>query len=153
MEMRAGLVSFLTGSTCGDNCWHAREEVCRCSCGGANHGCLLAAGAEQPARTARIDGELMQLAAVGHYSEMCSQADQIHWRARKVEAVGWRPKMPRYPAHCKAATSAQIAKWPELSAYRELQGLDLYTASVTLLWISPETIATVERMEKEKGDK
>ena len=62
--------AILTGSTCGDNCWHAREEICRCSCGGANHGCLLADGAEQPVRTAKIDGGRYQLAGIGTLREL-----------------------------------------------------------------------------------
>lgn len=55
--------AILTGSTCGDACWHAREEVCRCSCGGKNHG-ILNHGGERPKRTARIDGNLYELVAV-----------------------------------------------------------------------------------------
>jgi hypothetical protein len=46
--------AVMTGSTCGDMCWHAREEVCRCSCGGANHGILTKGGA-QPKRTCKIE--------------------------------------------------------------------------------------------------
>jgi hypothetical protein len=59
-DIRLGI---LTGSTCGDACWHAREEICRCSCGGANHGCLNVGG-DRPQRTARIDGEFYELVGV-----------------------------------------------------------------------------------------
>lgn len=32
--------SILTDATCGEACWTAKEELCKCSCGGHNHGCL-----------------------------------------------------------------------------------------------------------------
>ena len=28
----------LTDAPCTSKCWHAEEDVCRCSCGGKNHG-------------------------------------------------------------------------------------------------------------------
>lgn len=34
------LEALYTEHTCGDACWHAHEDICRCSCGGRNHGCL-----------------------------------------------------------------------------------------------------------------
>lgn len=57
-------MAILTGSTCGDACWHAREDICRCSCGGANHGILLEAGAARPKRTCKIDGNFYELAGI-----------------------------------------------------------------------------------------
>lgn len=64
--------------TCGEACWHAREEVCRCSCGGRNHGCLRNAGGERPVRTAKIDGERYELLAVGARREVIDQAGEIN---------------------------------------------------------------------------
>lgn len=58
------LFSILTAATCGDGCWHAREEICRCSCGGANHGILTKHDGKQPQRTRRVKGELFELVAV-----------------------------------------------------------------------------------------
>lgn len=57
------LMAISTGSTCGDGCWHAREDVCRCSCGGANHGILLRGG-DRPQRTCKIDGNFYELAGI-----------------------------------------------------------------------------------------
>lgn len=56
-------ISILTAHTCGDACWHAREEICRCSCGGANHGILNRGGAA-PKRTCKIDGQFYELAGI-----------------------------------------------------------------------------------------
>ena len=61
------ILNILTEATCGDGCWHAREDVCRCSCGGRNHGILLSADGVRPQRTARIGGDLYELAAILPY--------------------------------------------------------------------------------------
>jgi hypothetical protein len=34
----SSLFAIMTEATCGEACWSAKEEVCRCSCGGKNHG-------------------------------------------------------------------------------------------------------------------
>ena len=38
------LLTELTEATCGFNCWLAKEHICRCSCGGKNHGIMLKEG-------------------------------------------------------------------------------------------------------------
>ena len=58
------VTSWLTQSTCADMCWYARENVCKCSCGGANHGVLLEEGVEQPKRTKQSKGYRYELEAV-----------------------------------------------------------------------------------------
>lgn len=62
---RSQLWAVVTSQTCGEACWHAREDVCRCSCGGKNHGCLKTTGGEQPVRQCKIAGHFYRLAAVG----------------------------------------------------------------------------------------
>lgn len=56
--------AILTQSTCGDACWHAREEICRCSCGGRNHGILRTEDGTRPQRTSKHDGHFYELVAV-----------------------------------------------------------------------------------------
>ena len=41
----------MTDATCGDACWAARSDVCRCSCDGKNHGITRTADGERPTRT------------------------------------------------------------------------------------------------------
>jgi hypothetical protein len=77
-------VAILTTQTCGETCWHAAEDVCRCSCGGRNHGCLTIDGAVRPVRTAKIDGERYALAGVGLRSDLIESAKAINgsqWRS------------------------------------------------------------------------
>lgn len=71
-------IAILTTQTCGDACWHAREDICRCSCGGRNHGCLRTGKGTRPERTSKIDGEMYRLKAVGHYSDLKGNASEIN---------------------------------------------------------------------------
>jgi len=77
----------LTGSTCAEPCWFAHEEVCRCSCGGRNHGCLNIPGAKRPERTCKIGGATYRLKAIGKYAEIVAEACEINRQAgyRSVE--------------------------------------------------------------------
>lgn len=76
-------IAVLTSQTCGEPCWHAREEICRCSCGGRNHGCLLVPGGEAPERTAKIDGDRYTLIAVGLWKDLIAEAKAINGRQWK----------------------------------------------------------------------
>lgn len=82
---RRAIFAILTTQTCGESCWHAKEDVCRCSCGGRNHGCLNHGG-EKPERTAKIAGHMYRLLAVGHSRDLYAQASEINRRQwRSVE--------------------------------------------------------------------
>ena len=56
-------MAILTGSTCGDACWHAHEDVCRCSCYGKNHG-ILTQGGTAPIRNSKVQGEFFELVSI-----------------------------------------------------------------------------------------
>ena len=131
MSFAAEVLAVLTGQTCGDSCWHAREAICRCSCGGANHGCLKVEGKDQPIRTSKINGRMRQLHAVGEYPDLMKQAEEMN-RANgpyridpvtyhdgtKGEYKYWYHETdPGAPAFLKCASKDQIARWPELAAW------------------------------------
>ena len=108
-------------ATCAEACWEAREDVCRCSCRGKNHGCLRTSDGMRPARTARIDGTRYRLEAAGY--------EGIHDSARAMNEAGGitfhyaDPSRDRMyadiPAKVRTATQDQVSRWPELAAYRE----------------------------------
>src|SRR6476469_507082 len=120
------LVAYLTEQTCGDACWHAREDICRCSCGGKNHGCLRDASGDQPVRTSRIDGYMYELQAVGY--DLDKVGDKINEDANLYGIYTYNTARSRdamyrgAPAKTRYATQSQVDRWPELAAYR---GLDL----------------------------
>ncbi len=120
------LQAVLTETTCGEACWKAREDVCRCSCGGKNHGCSKTVNGIKPDRTAKIDGFRYKLLAVGRRFQdgLSTQARNINYDAPKL-VIGlysrpWHDTDKGAPARIKSATKAQVAKWPELSAYRDV---------------------------------
>lgn len=135
------MLGIITGATCGDNCWYAREDTCRCSCGGANHGCLLTADGIKPERTSRIEGFMYTLTGSAPVaslrdteayrdecrnlqSELIRQADALnkasgftYYGAYNIGGMNARGT----PAKIRTATKSQVANWPELAAYRSNQ--------------------------------
>lgn len=129
----------LTETTCSEACWHAREEVCRCSCGGKNHGCLKVEGGTQPDRTAIVDGVRYVLKAFGPGVE--AEARTINEAAgiKFYGAATARKHWGYTPlAIVRKASANQVAKWPELASERErTAGMHRwqYAAATYLLWV------------------
>lgn len=147
------IFSIFSDITCGEACWYAKEDVCKCSCGGKNHGCLRTSDGHRPTRTAKIDGERYELVAVGE--KLYNEAEQL------IAGLGWQ-SIEHYKAwspitdednivsyhsthdhdmtqsggviRLKPASKSQIATWSELAAFRDLPA---YKA-VYLLWIRLE---------------
>lgn len=123
-------LAILTSTTCGEACWHALEDVCRCSCGGKNHGCLRDGNGVQPVRTRKIAGERYKLRAVGEGSrEIAEELNRRQWKQverpivthdgkRMQYKYRWRETDPGAPARVTYATQSEVERWPELAAYR-----------------------------------
>lgn len=106
------IVGYLSGHTCGDACWHARDAICHCSCGGKNHG-IFARGEAQPIRTAKINGAMYRLVEVGKHQ-------QIEKR-RFAEVIAMKHDWyfdPHGPWLAKPATKSALKNWPELAAFQ-----------------------------------
>ncbi len=61
--------AMTTGATCGEACWCAREDICRCSCGGKNHGIMRTPDGVKPERTSHKHGKVYKLVCVTDYNE------------------------------------------------------------------------------------
>lgn len=109
-------MNVMTATTCGAACWYAREPVCRCSCGGENHGVLLKDGAEQPVRQRRALGRVFELVAViiGY--------GKAHGYVRSDLAQGgWGGKAPdlcRVGDFNVQSAPKNAFKWPELKGFK-----------------------------------
>lgn len=127
-------ITVTTGQTCGDACWHAREDLCRCSCGGRNHGCLRTKDGEQPIRTRKVGGYAYKLAAVPVIdSDTCLAASfrPLHEQVRQIEMASiakgefkdsdfyQRTGKAGFPCLLKTANEGEVKRWPELAAWRE----------------------------------
>jgi hypothetical protein len=120
----------LSDITCGEACWHAKELVCRCSCGGKNHGCLKTADGVMPIRTCKLDGVMYELTAVGEFGQLYGECKKINDQYPKKPVpypcekgfivYPWGDNDYNAPARLKPSNACHINRWPELSAYKEL---------------------------------
>ena len=127
------LPGILTEATCGEACWQAREDVCRCSCNGKNHACLRGQD-RRPERTRKLNGHLYQLVAVSAYREgsCLAEIEEPIDKTKaaflvKVFAAGlWErykyDSTPGYPAKVKTASESEVARWPEFAGWRTVKG-------------------------------
>ena len=109
----------LTGTTCGFACWEAREEVCRCSCGGANHG-IFKRGGEQPKRTCKIRSFWYELYSIGTGHDAWKECHDLRIEANGGTYLGkdgyvavYHDSQPGDLYHDKRASPHQL-KWPEV---------------------------------------
>jgi hypothetical protein len=147
--------AMITEQTCGDACWHAKEDICRCSCGGKNHGCLRTEDGQQPARTRKIKGAMYQLAAVQTHGD---DGQNLFDLQRKIENTGmtqglfthgdlyWAEgyRMEHLPVFIKTASEGEVKRWPELSAWRDVPFADVWNRPQTL-WIRIDFIQLVPK--------
>lgn len=103
---------ILTGHTCGDSCWHAKEDICHCSCGGVNHGILNKGGAKSPLRTSKKNGAVYVLHSV---SVDYFQAQKDAELAKNKFPNAWNGWGGGTEVIVRKVTGSQ-AKWPEVAS-------------------------------------
>lgn len=112
------LVAILTGHTCGEACWHAREDICRCSCGGKNHG-ILNNGQPRPERTCKKAGKFYVLAGVAPDwragDKMVKEIIGESFPGLDYNGYGEYGECLTMPVLSRKASANQL-KWPEVSA-------------------------------------
>ena len=97
-----------TTSTCNSACWLAQEAVCRCMCGGANHG-VMTRGGSQPGRYRRRGGIPYRLDAIHEtWNDVMTALGRIYQDLRGPYrgAVAFMEK----------ASGGQL-KWPEVENF------------------------------------
>ncbi len=141
--MNAYTVAILTENTCGEACWCAREEICRCSCGGKNHGILRTPEGTQPVRTSKIDGYRYELLAVGKREELHDQIKRLmaslpirseQWAESNHYVYHWEYTEKGSPIRVKYATPVQCEHWNELKMFRGIDTREFYRKSPALIW-------------------
>lgn len=138
------VVSIFSEITCGEACWHAKEEICKCSCGGKNHGILKTVDGIQPVRTCRITGNRYELVSVGNWADGYNEGMELlkPHNPRAVHKINsqltytykWELTDNGAPYRLRPASRPQISNWAELAPYREMSRIDLYRAAPALLW-------------------
>ena len=142
--MDAYVHAILSDITCGEACWCAKEDICRCSCGGKNHGILRTENGTQPVRTAKIDGYRYELLAVGDRSELWPEVERllkelpVKSRQKATETLTytyhWTETDKGSPIRMKYATPIQVEHWIELTAYRGLSRGEFLRKNISLVW-------------------
>lgn len=141
-------------ATCGEACWSAREDICRCACGGKNHGILR--NGERPERTRKLNGYLYQLVAVESPGASCiaESTRPLYNQQREIvkaakDAGLWKSYWesdPGYPAKLKTASQSEVERWPELAAFRNTP------CHLNAPWIRPLTLwVRVDMVEVKNG--
>ena len=106
----------LTEATCGASCWEAREDVCRCSCGGRNHG-LAKQGGRGP-RTCKAGRARYELVAVVAESEkpyqMAAEMSEEATGERQRGNFSIRPNWGPQPLFAVQPSTKAQQKWPEV---------------------------------------
>ena len=94
------------GHTCGLACWTAQDDVCHCSCGGINHGCMRGEGGVQPVRSRKFQGEFFELSFVCHGFKELMKLREEHPELFTGSYLRTQP------------SKAEVMKWPELASFR-----------------------------------
>ena len=88
--------------------WHAREDICRCSCGGRNHG-ILRNGGEQPERTSRKGRAIYKLIAITNVFDCSKIVNEVVTLAGSYcENDGY------YPLRYARQASNSQSRWSEV---------------------------------------
>lgn len=142
--MKALTYAVLSERTCGEACWCAKEDVCKCSCGGKNHGILRTPDGVQPVRTSKIDGYRYELLAVGERQELYPEIERLMGElpVKCIDQVTdtliytyhWQDTEKGSPIRVKYATPIQVEHWKELAQFRGLSVQEFSRKSPTLIW-------------------
>jgi len=133
------MLSIVTDATCGEGCWTAKEDICKCSCGGHNHGILLTSEGVQPNRTCKIDNFRYELIEIGKHSELYTKGERINKEEGTAKTIG----NYIYHSHVtdagalvrvKAASAIQIQNWKELENFKSMERVTLFHNKPYLMW-------------------
>lgn len=129
-------LSILTGHTCGEACWEAREDICRCSCGGRNHGILRTSDGKRPERTCKNGHKRYILAAVvlGYNQAKDTEREITREYMPNLDwcAYGEYRDELQPPIMTRKASDSQ-KKWQEVQAIDNPEGRE-----VMLIWRIPD---------------
>jgi len=143
--------------TCGQNCWEAKEQSCRCECGGRNHGINLRGG--NAIRTMRSGGVRYELVSVGNYKDLQKNVEQMirdlevaagtlrlvdgEYYSKSIGSDQWFRSGYVHPTKynsgrgeylLKFASMAQCLKWKELEYFEVCSDRERYQKEPAILW-------------------
>lgn len=144
------ITSLFSDITCGEGCWTAKEDICKCSCNGKNHGCLKSEKDNniQPLRTSKINGFRYELYAIDKYNDLQNIVDKVNRnKFYKIDTYTdkegktheykyfYNDNVKNALIRIKPASKIQIQNWTELNQYKNMNRFDLYKNKPYLLWL------------------
>ena len=142
-------ISIMGVGTCNLACWEAREDVCRCQCGGRNHG-IVRHGEASPGRFCRRKGVDYRLESIhAHYGEADAAKERASDALSQARGDGPlyvdRDGNPQWYTRKEYAFSqlapAHAHKWGEVEAF-------LSTHPNRQGWQKPECYLVWKRTEE-----
>lgn len=115
--------------TCCMACWMAQEDVCRCMCGGRNHG-IMRHGGEQPGRYCQRGYRQYQLQAI--HEDWYDARIAASEASKKYNSEHWLPEYSESAFEQHA--SGHMLKWPEVQAFLAAQKDKRYPDAY-LVWV------------------
>jgi hypothetical protein len=101
------------GETCGEACWYAKEDVCRCSCEGRNHGIMRHGDGQRPERTCHRHSTWYKLIAITSYDVAFNLEHDEYGRWLKKYGHGTGKLYPSSFRFYEKASTSQL-KWQEV---------------------------------------
>lgn len=139
--------------TCGEACWRGKEDNCKCSCGGKNHGIWRDSTSQQVDRTCKLNGHFYKLVAFGTSSNIHNTQNELlekYGLLRCYDYYGNGQRLHQtykdyfrcrgdkdlygFPLVSKQATITQCQKWIELSEFKNISENERYKLAPYLLW-------------------
>lgn len=122
-----------TNATCNMACWFAKEDQCRCSCAGENHGLLLNEGNEQPIRKKRSNNRIYELSGVVLGNRNAREYAREQYQ--KDGNDGWLNTSHNYydsvgDYHVEQAKMRHL-EWPELATFNNMED---WKAGPCIIW-------------------
>ena len=115
-RIERAIAAVLTGATCSTACWEAREEICRCSCGGRNHG--IAKQGQRGPRTCKAGRARYELVAVVARSDkpyqLATDMSEAATGERQRGNFSMRPNWGPPPLFAVEPSTRAQQKWPEV---------------------------------------
>ena len=112
------ILGIYSETTCGEACWMAHGEICKCSCGGKNHGIYNNGSGIKPLRMCKINGDRYVLQGVGQRNELSDAAKNTNVSQGLKQRLGmfkyyWQDTDNGAPAKLKTPTKNQ-KNWTEV---------------------------------------
>ena len=118
--------------TCNLACWMAREDVCRCMCGGENHGIMRDGVGEQPGRYCQRKGVQYELQEMYlNYFDAVRSARILNQAYNESHDIPWYIGDSAF----QQRATGHMLKWPEVESMLRFMAVVDKKMDCYLVWV------------------